>query len=233
MTINTIIACPECKKKFKGREDLQGKKIRCPACNHSFIVKTMAVDKAGSAAARGEAPAGKGSPNPPRPAAGTPPAEAKPAGPQPKSMGKPMWDEDDNDANPYGVTELDIKPRCPHCANPLESEKATICLYCGYNTLTRELGSVKKVIQLTRGDHFMWLLPGILTVVGILFLVNLDLFFCILLPDIVKDSWMDFVDAESMRIWTITITLFLMWGLGMFATKRLILQPVPPEKLKD
>ena len=33
------ITCPQCKKSFKGRDDLAGKRIRCPGCGFAFVVQ--------------------------------------------------------------------------------------------------------------------------------------------------------------------------------------------------
>src|SRR5579864_2485051 len=98
----TLITCPECRKKFKGKGDLQGKKIRCPFCKAPFTVPEM-----------GEAA-------PSKPAAK--PAKAAKAAPKPPAF---PGEEDDN-PNPYGVTELDLAPRCPNCANEMESEEAVV-----------------------------------------------------------------------------------------------------------
>jgi hypothetical protein len=132
------------------------------------------------------------------------------------------------------VTTLDIAARCPHCANVMESEDAIICLFCGYNTQTRMLGATKKVVAKSGGEHFMWLLPGFACLVGIIIFMNLDIFFCLLLPDIVRnESGWNLLDHESMRLWTVITSLFAIWGLGYFAYKRLIMNPVPPEREKD
>jgi DNA-directed RNA polymerase subunit RPC12/RpoP len=209
MSASTVIACPECQKKFKGREELEGKKVKCPACGHPFIVKTGGPGKPDSA--------------PPPPAA-------------PKAA-KKLWDEEeDQDSNPYGVTHLDLAARCPHCANLMASEDAVICLYCGYNTQTRQLGSTKKTIQHTGGERFLWLLPGLACVAGIIFLINVAIFYCLALPGLLdKTSWAeDVFDAESTRLWLAVLpSLAMMWGLGYFGFKRLVLEPTPPEKEKD
>jgi DNA-directed RNA polymerase subunit RPC12/RpoP len=209
MAASMIIACPGCKKKFKGPANLEGKKIRCPGCSHIFIVPPAATDKGVSA------PAPAGAPGTPKPQ---------------------LWDEEDNNPNPYGVTELDIAARCPHCANLMPAEDAIICLYCGYNTMTRELGRIVKTVAHTGGERFLWLLPGLLCVAGIIFLVNVDIFYCCALPRIIEvSSWADeFFNAEACRLWMAVLpSLFMMWPLGYFAFKRLVLNPVPPEKVKD
>ena len=38
MAETSVITCPECTKKFKGKSDLQGKKIKCPFCAKPFVV---------------------------------------------------------------------------------------------------------------------------------------------------------------------------------------------------
>src|SRR5262245_44499307 len=120
-----VITCPECQKQFKGKGDLQGKKIRCPFCREPFTVPVVEEER----------PAAK-------PAAKKPAAKAAAK----SASAKQMAGDDDDNPNPYGITQLDIAPRCPNCANEMESEEAVICLYCGYNTLTRTWGKTDKVI---------------------------------------------------------------------------------------
>jgi hypothetical protein len=36
-----------------------------------------------------------------------------------------------------------------------------------------------------------------------------------------------------MRMWATMIGLIIMWGVGIFAYKRLIVNPTPPEKKSD
>jgi DNA-directed RNA polymerase subunit RPC12/RpoP len=217
MAVNTIIACPECKKKFKGRDDLEGKNIKCPSCGNRFIVKGIVPGKADSAAK-------------PNPKAGP---TAPPIAPV-KSQKKAILDDEDEDPNPYGVTALDVAPRCPHCASPMADDEATICLNCGYNTLTRQMGTVTKLIAHTGSERFMWLFPGIVCLVVLFIFINLDIIFCLLLPGLVKGSWAAWVvDAEAARMWVVIVSLFIIWALGHFAFWRLVLNPIPPEKLKD
>jgi len=33
-----VITCPDCKKRFKGKPELVGKKIKCPGCSKAFVV---------------------------------------------------------------------------------------------------------------------------------------------------------------------------------------------------
>src|SRR5262249_10386719 len=132
-----------------------------------------------------------------------------------KSKSKVEWTEEDENSNPYGVTDLDITPRCPNCANPMESHKAVICLYCGYNTMTREWGGTKKTIEHTGSEHFLWLLPGLLCAFGIFLLINADIYLCLYVPELLdRDSWVVMFDHESIRLWSVIFSLFIMWGLG-------------------
>jgi hypothetical protein len=137
------------------------------------------------------------------------------------------------EAKAYDATELDLAPRCPHCANEMESADAVVCLFCGYNTETREIGQTKKLLQTTGGEQLWWLLPGLLSFLGVVVLGIACLFFCLELPALAKDRWFRFLDHESMRMWVTMFGLIVMWGLGIFAYKRLIMQPTPPEKKND
>jgi DNA-directed RNA polymerase subunit RPC12/RpoP len=207
------ITCPDCKKQSKGPAELLGKRIRCKACGHTFLVE---ADAGGKAA----------------PEARPPQAKAKGA-PQPQKAAPPIkMMDDDDDPNPYGVTDLDLSPRCPNCANELEAADSVICLYCGYNTITRQLGATRKVYQTTGGEHFMWLLPGLLCVLGIIVLMVADLVYCLMVPNWVGNTWAEFTDHESLRLWTVILSLGIIWGLGYFAFRRLIMEPAPPEKVK-
>lgn len=195
MAESPIITCPECAKKFKGKGDLSGKRIRCPFCTKVFVVPAGVKEAVKAAPAK-------------------------------------IFHDDDDDKNPYGVTHLDISPRCPNCANLMEDEKAFVCLFCGYNTLTRELGHTEKAIGHTVGERFVYLLPGLLCATGALILICWQLFFALVLPGLVKNSWAEFLDHESMRLWSTTPLLSSLWALGYFAFNRLVVKPTPPLKSK-
>jgi len=211
---NPVITCPECEKQFKGKGDLQGKRIRCPFCKEPFTVPEAEEEK----------PA-------PKPAAKKPAAKVPPKLPRAKQ--KAGDDDDDDNPNPYGITELDLAPRCPNCANEMESEEAVICLFCGYNTLTRTWGKTEKVIAMTGSEHFMWLLPGLACVTTILLLIVFLIVYCLVVPYYSQGAWYEFSDHESMHMWFSVIFLSIMWGLGYFAFSRLVLNPKPPDKLKE
>ncbi len=205
MATTITITCPECEKQIKAPAEVLGKKIRCKACGHVFPVR-----------AEGPAPAKPGA----KPAAKPQPAPASK---------KPPDDEEEEDSNPYGVSDLKLDPRCPNCANEMESEDSIICLKCGYNTLTREQARLKKTRDITGMDYFLWLLPDILCVVGIIVLIIWDIWFCTQIDDYVKDEWYEFVGSGAVKLWQTIATVFMMFGMLMFAIKRLIINYTPPE----
>ncbi len=207
MAEQPVITCPECKKKFKGKGDLSGKRIKCPFCSQPFVVP----------AAKAEAV----------PAAAPPPLPAPPPG-------KPTWDEEEGPAQ-YDVKAQDLTPRCPHCAKELLNEKAVVCVYCGYNTLTRTMGQTTKVIEHTFGDYVWHLLPGILAVVLMMLMLATHIYYCVIWPDLsfVRGRWLEFTTHESMRFWPAVFLLSFMWPFGIYAYKRLVLNPQPPEKVKE
>jgi hypothetical protein len=142
---------------------------------------------------------------------------------------KPVGDEE-----AYGVIHEDESiPRCPHCAKEMASADAVICINCGFNTVTRQRAGTKKVIETTGGEHFAWLLPGILCLVFILALIGFDLFFCLKGPDLLKDGDYEFLGAKPVRTWTVIGSGFMIFFAGQFAFRRLILHPHPPEREKD
>ncbi len=191
------ITCPKCAKKFKGKGDLTGKKIKCPFCQEPFTVGQDAVK------------------------AGEPPV---------LMMAK---EEEDDPKAGYGVTAMDLTPRCPNCANEMESKDAIICLFCGYNTLTRTWGKTEKVRAISAGKHFLHLLPGIMAVLAIIAFVSGLLFYATIMPYFVVGTWMSFLDHESLRMWSVFIVLIFAWGIGVYAYKRLITEPMPLEESLD
>jgi predicted Zn finger-like uncharacterized protein len=235
------ITCPECHKTFKGKVELDGKKVRCPRCQEVFKVQmgeTLKVDLGGAQEREAikAAPAKKSRPAPlpeSEPDAVPPPPEpvatAKPPAPPP-APGLDLDLQDEDNPNPYGVTTIDLRPRCPNCANPLEDDEAVVCLHCGYNTQTRAAVRLKKTVETTHGDRFSWLMPGFISAGGMLLLILLLLFYCVTMPDILGDS---FLVSESVRMWLTLILLAVMWPLGRYATNRLVFNPTPPEKVKS
>jgi hypothetical protein len=218
--MTAIVSCPECDKKFKARDDVKGKKMRCPACAAVFIVEELKIDEGSR-------------PPVPKPAAKAPaaaPAPAATAAPPPAPAPGPVFDDNEETDNPYGVGHLDIRPRCPNCANEMENEDANICLFCGYNTLTRAMGVTKKVVAHTHTDRFAHLMPGIAAAVGMLVIILGNVAFVIGLPAATPGSafWSWFTN-EAAKLWTTLMDLLFIWWLGQFAYKRLLLEPTPEE----
>ena len=239
--------CPECKTQLKGPADMQGKKARCKRCSHIFVLKANAP-----AVPTSPAPANRGKPAQPTnaPARTSPgkPAGKKPAEPEPQTeaMTYSFQDEDtevlaegaksttpsSHSQNPYGVTDLDLAPRCPFCAQEMESEDAIICLHCGYNTQTRSHPAVKRTYANTGGEIFLWLLPGIGCAIGILALIGFVCYLWLQLDpkDYTKVWYGDFIAPA--QIWGSIVSAGVAFFLGRFAIKRLIFHPTPPEKEK-
>ena len=222
MTEAITIACPECGKKINVASEAVGKKVRCKGCEHVFVVQAPAEKKAAR-------PAGKAAP-----------AGAKKKAPDPKAA-KPRPDKpkvnDDEDDNPYGVTAIDLAPRCPECAQEMESEDAILCLNCGYNTQTRSKVVSRAVEEDTGMIWFWWLLPGILCAVFTLVLLTFDIWYSFKVPTFFSggedDAWYAFIGAAPFIIWAVWApTTPLMVGMTAFAVKRLIFNPRPPERVK-
>src|SRR5205085_12090110 len=132
-------------------------------CGHGFIVQNLAQDKVDSEGAPAHREAVTAREPAAAPAAPSPSPELAAPPPEPPKPVRSALDEElEADSNPYGVSTLDLSPRCPNCANELESADALICLHCGYNTQTRRWASTKKTIEHTGGENFAWLLPGLI-----------------------------------------------------------------------
>ena len=205
------IVCPECEKKITVPAEAVGKKVRCKGCQHVFAIKAPAAKPAGAKA-----------------------APIKKAPPVAKPKPKPT-DEDEEDDAPIGVTALDTAPRCPNCANEMESEDAVICLTCGYNTRTRLQAATLAIEDTTKMTWFWWLLPGILCALFFIILLTFDILYQIKIDNYVdkENDWYAFVAAGFFKIWIIWApTTFINVGLVTFAVRRLILHPTPPERVK-
>jgi hypothetical protein len=217
------VVCPECGKQVQAPPELIGKKVRCKGCSTVFTVQSAAQKTAIKTAP--SKPAGPVKAAAPAPK-GKPPAAKPVAKPQPSKTD----DDDEDDGNPYAVTTLDLSPRCPECANELESADAIICLTCGYNTETRERARTRKVKETTGLDQTLWLLPGIACVIAIILLIVFDVIYCIKASEWFKDTWAEgFGDHLGIKMWLVICCIFASWYAGKFAVKRLILHPTPPE----
>ena len=202
--MSTAITCPSCQKRFKGKPGLEGKKIKCPACGDPFVVPAAATAVAAE------------KPTPPKPA------------PKPEITFEAPKDDD-----AYGIGRIDTAPRCPNCAKEMVSAEATICIHCGYNTLTRVHGETKKFIAVTAGEHFFYLLPAILCAAGFFLLVTLLVFESTYLLEWFNGTGFGWYVSESSRMWRTIINLNILWGLGMYAFTVFALRPKPPDVEKE
>jgi predicted Zn finger-like uncharacterized protein len=209
------IVCPECGKQIKAPDHVLGKKVRCKSCQATFVAK-----KEGS----------KGPPAKSSKHSSSKPANSK-AGKTAKVKPANPIDDDDEDANPYGMIDMSFLPRCPECANEME-EGAIICLTCGYNTRTRERNKLRKVYDLSGGEHFIWLLPGIACALAVLIIIGFNIWYLLKIDDLIDEqaSWYLYMwRSRGIMTWVVIMSLFSIWFAGKFAVKRLILHPKPPE----
>lgn len=211
------ITCPACGNESKGPAEVLGKKVRCKGCGEIFVAARAAGPPAKPRPAAGKVPAGK------------PPVKPKPGKAAAKQPPAPRDDNLDDDGNPYGVTTLDLTPRCPNCANEMESAEAIICLHCGYNTRTRLQAQTRKIHDTTTGDWFFWLLPGIACLLAVILLIVADVLYCLKIDDLAKDAWYEFISSQGVKMWFVIVSLFFIWLAGKFAVRRLIFNPRPPE----
>jgi hypothetical protein len=160
----------------------------------------------------------------------------------------------DDGKNPYGVTETSLAPRCPHCAYELDPPDARICLNCGYDMIRRQRRPSIKTFDRTGGDWFWWLLPGILCFITFFLIIGFALYYHYELPyqvlvakdadSLLKDRLKAFEGDKDIaisaymfhpgiEIWLVVMGLVLMWKCAKFAFKRLVLNYLPPEKIKE
>lgn len=218
---------------MKFPEEMAGKKVRCKGCGHVFRVEVEEDDddepvrkKPAKSKAKSSA---KDKPTK-KPAVKTKPDAKKPE--TPKAKPKPSASDDDSDGNPYGLTDEYIGKRCPHCASPMGDDDV-VCLECGYNTWTRERLTSKKVAERTFWDWMLWLFPAITAVVIILSLIGFDVWFVLSPADTDPESfWANDNFRKGIKLWTVIGTMFVVVMSGIFAVKRLVLNPVPPEREK-
>jgi DNA-directed RNA polymerase subunit RPC12/RpoP len=216
MAVITAIRCPECEKQFKPKAEVRGKKIKCPFCAHPFV-----------------APLPK---NPAKPKTAKEPAAKAKQTPEDSSPApvEPVRNEFDADPDPYGVKNQDLAPRCPYCAQELPSANAIICLHCGYNNLTREVGKTKKLIGLSFDRHLKYLLPALGAAAFSFFSVIFLLFYAIVSPSLVAGvAILQYSDHESLRMWCTVIFLMWIYFAGLFCFKKFIDQPKPDDIAVD
>lgn len=155
--------------------------------------------------------------------------QAAPAAPT--AAKPPAADDDEGPAGPYGFKEIKLKARCPECAKELPTEDTVICINCGYNMKTRVRTHIKKTVNITSSDRFMWLLPGYLCILGIVVLIILDLLYWLWKPDadeMARSNWA-WLSYGGFKVWGIVASVALIIVLATFAYKRLLVNNEPPE----
>ena len=226
MATGIRITCPACQQQMAVPESVRGKKVRCKGCGGVIAV------------------------------ANAPPAETRVTTPeaQAKKAARLAAEEDEDGARPYGVTEMNIAPRCPHCAYEMEPPDARICLHCGYDMVKRMRNPSIKTYDRTFGDWFAWLAPGVGAVVGFGLLVGLCIYFHYYLPyqmletkhadALLADRMAAFEDKDmeisgyifhpGIELWLILFCAWVgVWYCLRFAFKRLVLNYLPPERIKE
>lgn len=207
MAAGVVVSCGECKKRFKPKGDVQGKRIKCPYCKGSISVPKADV---------------KAVPKKPEKPEAEMTAEEK------AEKAKAEFDAQFDDKSAYDVQHIELVPRCPNCTFEM-GPNDIICLNCGYNTLTREWGKTEKVVGLTWDRHLKHLGPAIGAACFVFFSVIGMVYFAILLPYDVNGTMFRFLDHESMRMWGSVIFLLWLFGAGIFCVKKFIENPKPAD----
>ena len=219
------IKCPSCRKNFKSKADLRGKRIRCPFCSESFIVPIDEAEEVEELEEVGDdEPAATSEPA----KADSTAADGDPDAPIPLKAAED--DEWTTGENPYVVTEIDLAPRCPNCAHEMPSADAVVCLNCGYNTLTREWGKTEKLLGVSMSQHTIHLLPGFLALFCLLSCMVDRMIYSTYWPFWIADvHWLQWTDYEGLRMWGTMVGLFFIFALGRFCYRRFIVKPIPDE----
>lgn len=221
MSAPLTVSCPNCQATLRVPPALAGKKIRCKKCETVLAV---------------QAPA---------------PADVPPPVPDDAPIGfkddppAPHADDEEND-NPYAVTKDDLDvPRCPFCALELDPPDTKICLHCGYDMTQRRRHSTVKTIDYTAADWIKHLGPGVAAAIGVVVILVTD--FIVLTnmrewmtgglfdsgdKDKVTEQTVFYISPYCFNLWIGVVSAFLVYLLGKFAYKRLVINWKPEEKIK-
>ncbi len=232
MASTITIICPECEKLLKVPSQAEGKKVRCSACDATFIA-LVEVDEEEIEVVEEVRPVKSNKAKPTRPA---PPDKVKAKAPAKTSAKAPAKakntansDPFTPDNTPFGLVDEYLGRRCPDCANAI-GEDDRICLHCGYDTVSREKARTRKVQHITGFDIFLWLLPGILCALIALATIGATIWMCVTInEEYFGDVWYSFLGHVGMKVYGVAIGLFIVYKTGRFAINRLILNPKPPE----
>jgi DNA-directed RNA polymerase subunit RPC12/RpoP len=249
-------------------ESAFGKKLKCKYCGEKFEVERVNIDDLDEDEPK-KKPAGKVS----KPTAvgtskpgGTvkskkekeqPKPEAKPEAPAAPGPGAYKFADEDEDEggatpNPLGVVDAgeDI-PRCPHCAKELDPPDAVVCVHCGFNNLTRVKAESKKTWAPSGGDWFNHLTPGVLALLGWIFLIVLDVVVYLSMDDWLAGTFMEDTPGKAATatepavkarfyarindaciLFTFAATIMPIIKLARFSIIRLLIKNTPEEKVK-
>lgn len=235
MSENTTIACPKCQKRLMIPTSSLGAKVQCPSCKTVLQTPGPKGNPAAATKPKPPAPAGvkansaPGAKAPPPPGS-KPPAPAPVASQTEKSSAE---EEADDDAGAYGVNREDDIPRCPSCANEVESHDTVICLSCGYNIRTRTVTRLKKLVHKGFMDYLLWHALAILFTILVIGIIVWDILVFTKMPTWLggEESWAgSFVGGGFFRLWNTIFSLFAVWIFGRYAFVRIFLEPHPPEE---
>lgn len=221
------ITCPDCQQQMTVPDSVRGKKVRCKGCGGVVPVPGAPIKDTRVRTEQAQAKA------------------AASAAEEEATIAK----------NPYGVTEMSLAPRCPHCAYELEPPDARICLHCGYDMIQRNRQPSIKTYERTFGDWSLWLLPGIGCLLAFFAIIGFCIYYHYYLPSdlfsrwdqnysaargdrfetvskTLDESWTALMFHPGIEVWLYVICLWLMWKCAKFAFRRLVLNYLPPEKLQ-
>jgi hypothetical protein len=206
-------------------ESVRGKKVRCKGCNGVVPV----------------------------PAAGGPDTRMTTPEAQAKKAARAAAEEAEDERKAYGVTEVHIAPRCPHCAYEMDPPDARICLHCGYDMVRRTRNESIKTYDRTFFDWVKWLGPGVAGLIGMGVVIGICIYYHYYLPHqmlsakdadaLLADRMGAFQQKEidftaymfhpGIETWVYVIAIWLCWKCLRFSFKRLVLDYMPPERIKE
>ena len=132
-----------------------------------------------------------------------------------------------------------LQARCPNCAKELSSEDDILCIFCGYNNLTRQIAQTRKTYDITGADIFFWNLPGIIGVILCLILLTFNIVYMLKIdewcsPEEGKTDvpWFGFLAHGSIKLWLYIISGFILFSIGKFSFIRLVYENRPKEEEK-
>jgi hypothetical protein len=230
---NTIsFSCPNCDGALVVPVAAAGKKAKCKHCQQVIAIPAGAPAK----------PVARPVAKPVAKAVAPPPPPPPPPPADDANAPLKFKDDDDDEANPYGVVkEVDI-PRCPHCAKELDPPDTKVCLSCGYDMQTRQRHKSKKVYETTGQDIVQHQLPAYIWIVVLIAMIVVGVMFWTNMEDWMTGSFLDkdepnpatqkpqfYVGPNCFNVFYTVFLMFMLWlGISVIV-KKLIIQPKPVE----